>query len=110
MFKNLVGKGHSEFASARQQDAVEYFQHLLETMTRAERQAKDRLAGVFVDPAAEAAAGPTAAQFEFEVEERIACVESGAVRYVVGRGRLTVSKPVLKAPIWCLESALATRI
>ena len=44
MFKNLVGKGHSEFASARQQDAVEYFQHLLETMTRAERQAKDRLA------------------------------------------------------------------
>ena len=28
MFKQLVGKGHPEFSTGRQQDAVEYFQHL----------------------------------------------------------------------------------
>ena len=84
MFKQLVGKGHAEFSTGRQQDAVEYFQHLLETMTRAERSAKDRLAVVFGGSAeAVASGGPTAAQFEFEVEERVQCVESGAVRYVV---------------------------
>ena len=37
MFKAIVGKGHPEFSTGRQQDAVEYFQHLLEVMTRAER-------------------------------------------------------------------------
>lgn len=29
-FKALVGRGHAEFSSARQQDAMEYFQYLLE--------------------------------------------------------------------------------
>ena len=28
-FKYLVGKGHSEFSTNRQQDACEYLQHLL---------------------------------------------------------------------------------
>ena len=74
MFKQLVGKGHAEFATGRQQDAVEYFQHLLEVMTRAERAGKARMGG--------AAAAPTAAQFEFEFEERVRCEESGGVRYV----------------------------
>lgn len=74
MFKQLVGKGHAEFATGRQQDAVEYFQHLLEVMTRAERAGKARMGGD--------AAAPTAAQFEFEFEERVRCEESGGVRYV----------------------------
>ncbi|CAN0478790.1 unnamed protein product, partial [Discosporangium mesarthrocarpum] len=30
MFKHLVGLGHPEFSSGRQQDASEYMQHLLE--------------------------------------------------------------------------------
>lgn len=30
MFKHLVGQGHSEFSTGRQQDAAEYMQHLLE--------------------------------------------------------------------------------
>lgn len=30
MLKHLVGHGHSEFSSGRQQDAAEYMQHLLE--------------------------------------------------------------------------------
>ena len=34
MFKHLVGQGHAEFSSGRQQDAAEYMQHLLEVFTR----------------------------------------------------------------------------
>lgn len=30
MLKHLVGQGHAEFSSGRQQDAAEYMQHLLE--------------------------------------------------------------------------------
>jgi ubiquitin carboxyl-terminal hydrolase 5/13 len=29
MFKSLIGKGHPEFSTKRQQDAQEYFLHLL---------------------------------------------------------------------------------
>lgn len=35
MFKHLVGHGHSEFSSGRQQDAAEYMQHLLEVSVNA---------------------------------------------------------------------------
>lgn len=35
MFKHLVGHGHSEFSSGRQQDAAEYMQHLLEVRVNA---------------------------------------------------------------------------
>lgn len=37
MFKYLIGRGHPEFSSGRQQDAAEYLQHLLGIMIRAER-------------------------------------------------------------------------
>jgi ubiquitin carboxyl-terminal hydrolase 5/13 len=71
MLKQLVGKGHPEFSTGRQQDAVEYFQHLLDMMTRAERAAGSRLSE----------GPPTAAQFLFDVEDKLTCVESGNVRY-----------------------------
>ena len=34
MLKHLVGQGHAEFSSGRQQDAAEYMQHLLEVSKR----------------------------------------------------------------------------
>lgn len=37
MFKTMVGKGHPEFATGQQQDAREYFSHLLEVMKKGER-------------------------------------------------------------------------
>jgi len=73
MFKQLVGKGHPEFSTGRQQDAVEYFQHFLDVMTRAERAADARLSP----------GPPTAAQFTFEIEDKLTCVESGRVKYSV---------------------------
>lgn len=55
------------------QDAREYFQYLLEVMTRAERSSMQRL-GQPLQP-------PTAHAFQFELEDRIQCVESGRLSY-----------------------------
>ena len=78
MFKQLVGKNHAEFSTGRQQDAVEYFQHLLEVMTRAERKDAERL-GTKDD------GKRSARRFEFDVEEKTTCAVSGSVRYVKRR-------------------------
>jgi len=84
MFKALVGKGHAEFRTGRQQDASEYFQHLLEVLTRSERAASDRLPS-----------GPSTAHFfEFTLEERIQCAESRQVRYKTQAGHNVLALPV----------------
>ena len=36
MFKTVIGRGHPEFSTNRQQDAQEFFMHLLSTIDRAE--------------------------------------------------------------------------
>lgn len=59
------------------QDAVEYFQHLLDIIARSERASADRLGGA----AAAQPPPPTAAAFQFAIEDRIACRESGRVSY-----------------------------
>eukprot|EP00928_Gymnodinium_smaydae_P035973 TRINITY_DN25229_c0_g1_i6.p2 TRINITY_DN25229_c0_g1~~TRINITY_DN25229_c0_g1_i6.p2 ORF type:complete len:1002 (-),score=315.63 TRINITY_DN25229_c0_g1_i6:85-3090(-) len=62
MFRTLVGKGHPEFSSGRQQDASEFLQYFLDILSRAERTALgSRL------PAGD----PFAANFEFALEERL---------------------------------------
>ena len=55
------------------QDAREYFQYLLEVMTRSERTSMQRL-GQPEQPA-------TADTFKFELEDRIQCTETGRVSY-----------------------------
>lgn len=57
------------------QDAVEYFQHLLEVMARSERASGGRLGDNVPDLA------PTSAAFQFAVEDRVRCAESGRVSY-----------------------------
>ncbi|KAI8465117.1 MAG: hypothetical protein J3K34DRAFT_473698, partial [Monoraphidium minutum] len=42
-FKALVGRGHHEFSSARQQDAAEYWGHLLDLAARAEHGGRARI-------------------------------------------------------------------
>lgn len=89
MFKTLVGKGHPEFSSVRQQDAVEYFQYFLEKISRAERVGKERLSGIVGDRVAP----PTAALFQFKVEERLEDGQSGKVRYI-SRNENTLGLPI----------------
>ncbi|KAK1862263.1 hypothetical protein I4F81_004837 [Pyropia yezoensis] len=99
-FKALVGRGHPEFSTGRQQDASEFLQHLLELMARAERSGAARLSGggsrAGADVAeANSAAGflPTPSLFRFNLEDRLACASTGAVRYS-GRSENVLSLPV----------------
>ncbi|XP_024538782.1 ubiquitin carboxyl-terminal hydrolase 14 [Selaginella moellendorffii] len=66
MFKSLIGAGHPEFASSRQQDAFEFFQYFLEQVERG------NVANPNEDPSR---------CFKFLVEERIVCCSSGKVKY-----------------------------
>ncbi|KAK3861727.1 hypothetical protein Pcinc_032343 [Petrolisthes cinctipes] len=65
MFRTLVGRGHSEFSTKRQQDAMEYLEHVL-------KMAACNSAGT-QDPGN---------CFKFEVEDKFICSVSGKVRYV----------------------------
>eukprot|EP01118_Nematostelium_gracile_P005226 TRINITY_DN1635_c0_g1_i1.p1 TRINITY_DN1635_c0_g1~~TRINITY_DN1635_c0_g1_i1.p1 ORF type:complete len:838 (-),score=281.18 TRINITY_DN1635_c0_g1_i1:110-2623(-) len=80
MLKSIVGKGHPEFSSGRQQDAIEYFQHLLEFIKKDEhRRSQGREDPTHI--------------FEFEIEEKTACSVSGKVRYTK-RVDNTLSLPI----------------
>ncbi|XP_041479987.1 ubiquitin carboxyl-terminal hydrolase 5-like [Lytechinus variegatus] len=64
MFKSLVGKGHHEFSTNRQQDAQEYLLHLFSII---ERHSRGQL-------------NPCDC-LQFELEERIQCSQSNQVKY-----------------------------
>ncbi|KAF8710846.1 Hydrolase, partial [Rhizoctonia solani] len=63
-FKALVGKGHREFATMRQQDAEEFLEHLFASLRSANQ-------------------GTPTDVFRFGIEERLKCNECGKVRYRV---------------------------
>lgn len=89
-FKALIGKGHPEFSSARQQDASEFYQHLLEAIARAERTGASRIVESVGDDFM-----PTSSLFGFKVEDRILCDQSGKVRYTTrSENMLSLSIPV----------------
>jgi len=64
MFRSLIGKGHAEFATKRQQDAQEFFLHVIDAMEQNNRNG----------------ANPCDA-FKFKVEDRIQCGSSKKVKY-----------------------------
>ncbi|KAI1882626.1 hypothetical protein AGOR_G00236820 [Albula goreensis] len=64
MFKALVGKDHSEFSSTRQQDALEFFLHLMHLVER-DNSGPENPSGIF----------------RFLMEERFQCCQSRKVRY-----------------------------
>ncbi|XP_076049156.1 ubiquitin specific protease 5 [Oratosquilla oratoria] len=63
-FRMLVGKGHPEFSTKRQQDAMDFILHLFSIIQRNSR--------TFGDPTE---------CFKFQVEEKRVCGESGKVKY-----------------------------
>ncbi|KAF9043207.1 hypothetical protein BJ165DRAFT_1483335 [Panaeolus papilionaceus] len=70
-FKALVGKGHAEFSTMRQQDAEEFFGHLLETIRRDGVKFTDRLAGD----------RDVTRAFSYATEQRLQCQQCHGVRY-----------------------------
>ncbi|KAI9772111.1 MAG: hypothetical protein M1840_001399 [Geoglossum simile] len=66
MLKALVGRGHEEFASMRQQDAFELLIHLFKLITRSSHPAP------FSDPVK---------AFRFVLEQRLQCLNCKRVRY-----------------------------
>ncbi|WAR15202.1 UBP5-like protein [Mya arenaria] len=64
MFKTLIGRGHPEFSTKRQQDAQEFFLHLLSQL---EKNNRGQL-------------NPSEC-FKFKVEERVECSVSKKVKY-----------------------------
>ncbi|GMF14948.1 unnamed protein product [Phytophthora lilii] len=81
-FRGLVGKGHPDFSTGQQQDAVEYLQYLLDFMTRAERVGASRLGSLLPGDSATSAELPTASLFKFKLEDRVQCMASNKVKYV----------------------------
>lgn len=66
MFKHLIGRGHPEFSTMRQQDAFELFQHLFKIITRSKHPTPT--------------SDPTL-PFRFALEQRLQCRGCKKVRY-----------------------------
>lgn len=64
MFKSLIGKGHSLFSTNKQQDALEFWQHLMSKLDNVES-TKEK----------------TSSMFEFETENRKECLSSKGIQY-----------------------------
>ncbi|RNA18739.1 ubiquitin carboxyl-terminal hydrolase 5-like [Brachionus plicatilis] len=82
VFKNLVGKGHTEFSTKKQQDACEYLIYLIDQIERSLR--KDS-----VDPT-----NPSDC-FKFQLEDRIECMQTHMVSYK-RRDEYCLSLPLAK--------------
>ena len=71
MLKHLVGRGHEEFSTMRQQDAFEFLLHLLKLVSRSQQAAKAQYKDV---------SDPVDA-FRFVMEQKLQCLSCKKVRY-----------------------------
>lgn len=78
MFKHLVGYGHEEFSTMRQQDAFEFLLHLFKLISLSKH------SGGLINPIE---------SFRFAVEQRLQCISCRKVRYKVDE-QDNVSMPV----------------
>ncbi|KAH7356565.1 ubiquitin carboxyl-terminal hydrolase-like protein [Rhexocercosporidium sp. MPI-PUGE-AT-0058] len=82
MLKVLIGKGHTEFSTMRQQDAFELLLHLFKFITRSQHQAP------LQDPTE---------SFRFVLEQRLQCLGCKKVRYRTDeQDNISVPVPVRK--------------
>jgi ubiquitin carboxyl-terminal hydrolase 5/13 len=78
MFKHAVGDDHVDFRTGKQQDAAQYFQHLLEKLARAELGAGDRLKS-------KDGTGPALVSsylFSYKTETRSVCEADNMIKYM----------------------------
>ncbi|KAH9885703.1 ubiquitin carboxyl-terminal hydrolase [Xylariomycetidae sp. FL2044] len=84
MLKYLIGRGHAEFSTMRQQDAFEFLQHLIKLISRSQHP------GDLTDPTV---------PFRFAVEQRLQCLNCKKVRYTTTeQDNLFVDVPLEKLP------------
>ncbi len=84
MLKHLIGRGHAEFSSMRQQDAFELLQHLIKLITRSQHPAP------LTDPTQ---------PFRFVLEQRLQCLSCKKVRYTSNeQDNIFIDVPLEKLP------------
>lgn len=71
MFRSLIGKGHHEFGTKRQQDAAEFLEYFIEQVHK----------HCLTDPTPDAYLDPSNC-FQFQLEERLYCPSTNQVRYM----------------------------
>lgn len=84
MLKHLIGRGHPEFSTMRQQDAFELLQHLTKLITRSQHPSPLR------DPTR---------NFRFTMEQRLQCLSCRKVRYQTNeQDNIFIDVPLEKLP------------
>lgn len=84
MLKHLIGRGHEEFSTARQQDAFELLLHLLKLITRSTHNPP------LQDPVQ---------SFRFTMEQRLQCLSCKRVRYRTDeQDNISIPIPVRRKP------------
>lgn len=85
MLKHLIGRGHVEFSTMRQQDAFELFQHMFKLITRSKHPSPSD--------------DPTLA-FRFVLEQRLQCLHCKKVRYSSNeQDSIFIDVPLEKLPV-----------
>ncbi|KAJ5491777.1 Ubiquitinyl hydrolase [Penicillium expansum] len=83
MFKYLIGQGHEEFATMRQQDAFEFLLHLFKSVSLSKHTSPQ------INPVQD---------FRFQVEQRLQCLHCKKVRYKVDeQDNISVAVPARPA-------------
>lgn len=84
MLKHLIGRGHAEFSTMRQQDSFELLQHLVKLITRSQHPTPLR------DPTQ---------KFRFLMEQRLQCISCKKVRYQTNeQDSIFIDVPLEKLP------------
>jgi ubiquitin carboxyl-terminal hydrolase 5/13 len=84
MLKHLIGRGHPEFSTMRQQDAFELFLHMLKLISRTQHTAPQK------DPVD---------AFRFAMEQRLQCVGCKKVRYRTDeQENIAIPVPIRRIP------------
>lgn len=84
MLKHLIGRGHAEFSTMRQQDAFELLQHLFKLITRSQHP------GGLKDPTE---------SFRFVLEQRLQCLGCNKVKYTTNeQDNIFLDVPLEKIP------------
>lgn len=84
MLKHLIGRGHAEFSTMRQQDAFELLLHLLKIISRSQHVAPHK------DPVD---------AFRFVMEQRLQCISCKKVRYRTDeQENISIPVPIRRVP------------